>query len=243
MPRRHEYSQHFLSGPRLVAELIGHSNIRKNDLVLDLGAGSGVIASVLANRAKHVIAIENEPNTLQLLRNNLGHVDNVTIINGDILTMKIPDEKYKIFANIPFSISADVVRKFTETKRPPASMYLISQKQFARKLVPSDRHFNSQLSAELAPFFTVKIKKPLKRTDFTPPPNIDTVLLEIKPREEAMIPLRDATDYREFITECFSRQKFFTSLNRESIGISAEKKPSELSPQQWAQLYTSIASL
>lgn len=51
MKRLHTYAQqHFLRSPRLVAELIGHSNIRKNDTVYDLGAGSGVIASVLARR-------------------------------------------------------------------------------------------------------------------------------------------------------------------------------------------------
>src|SRR4051812_28038866 len=52
MPRLHTYSQHFLRSPRIVAELIGHSNVRKNDIVYDLGAGSGVIASVLANKCK-----------------------------------------------------------------------------------------------------------------------------------------------------------------------------------------------
>lgn len=54
MKRLAEYSQYFLQSPELVKELIGHSNIRKNDTVYDIGAGSGTISSVLAQRAKRV---------------------------------------------------------------------------------------------------------------------------------------------------------------------------------------------
>ena len=136
MTRNHAYAQHFLRNPQLVAELVGHSNIRKNDTVYDLGAGSGVIASVLAGRCKQVVAVEIEPEALFKLRQNLGHVDNVTIVAGSILELTPPAEPYKIFANIPFNLSADIVRKFTSAKLPPKSMYLITQKQFARKLVP-----------------------------------------------------------------------------------------------------------
>jgi 23S rRNA (adenine-N6)-dimethyltransferase len=119
MSRNHTYSQHFLRSPRLVAELIGHSNIRKNDTVYDLGAGSGVIASVLARRCKQVIAVEIEPQALAKLRQNLSHEQNITILKKDILDLDLPKEPYKIFANIPFSVSAQVVRKFTEAQLPP----------------------------------------------------------------------------------------------------------------------------
>src|SRR3546814_21192073 len=100
MARQHEYAQHFLRSPRIVAELIGHSNIRKNDLVYDLGAGSGVIASVLANCCKKVIAVEIEPSALKKFRTNLGNVLTVNIIDQDIKTLDPQTEPYKIFTNI-----------------------------------------------------------------------------------------------------------------------------------------------
>lgn len=237
MTRRDDYSQHFLRSPRLVAELVGHSNIRKNDTVYDLGAGSGVIASVLAGRCKKVVAIEVEPEALFKLRQNLGHVDNVEIVARSLLDLEPPTEPYKIFANIPFHLSAAIVRKFTETDHPPRSMYLITQKQFARKLVPGDDHFTSQLSAEVAPWFTVRIRKPLRKTDFTPPPAVDTVLLEIKPRDEPLVSKIHAVDYRQFVTRCFTDQKFFAKLNVANCNISPELRPSQLTPQQWTSLY------
>ena len=234
MAREHTYAQHFLRSPRLVAELVGHSNIRKNDTVYDLGAGSGVIASVLAGRCKHVVAVEVEPAILKTLRNNLGHVDNVTILDQDIMTLSLPDTPYKVFSNIPFNLSASIVRKLTEAANPPKSIYLIAQKQFARKLVPGDDHFTSQLSAEIAPWFKVRIRKPLRKTDFTPPPAVDTVLLEIKPHETPFLPKDAQTEYRAFSSRCFADQKYFINLNKP---FSTELRPSQLTPKQWIDLY------
>lgn len=241
MPRLHTHSQHFLRSPRLVAELIGHSNIRKNDTVYDLGAGSGVIASVLANKCKKVIAVENEPEALKKLRTNLGNILNVDIIDQDIVTMPVPQGRYKIFSNIPFSESAAIVRTFTEADNAPISMYLIVQRQFARKLVPSDQHFTAQLGAQIAPFFTARIRKPLRKTDFTPPPNVDTVLLEIKRRDETMLAPTHRQSYSDYVARCFAEQKFFAKQPRVSAGISSEKLPSQLSIEQWVTLFTLVA--
>lgn len=235
MARSHTHAQHFLRSPRLVAELLGHSNIRKNDTVYDLGAGSGVISSVLAGRCKEVVAVEIEPSALKTLRANLGHVENVTILDHNITTLTLPDVPYKVFSNIPFNLSAPIVRKLTEASTPPRSIYLISQKQFARKLVPGSDHFTSQLSAEIGPWFTVRIRKPLRRTDFTPPPGVDTVLLEIKYRDEPLIPRHHASDYRRFVTRCFHEQKYFISLTKP---FSSELRPSQLTLEQWHLLYT-----
>ncbi len=71
MKRLPQYSQHFLKNPRLVKELIGHTSIKPNDIVYDIGAGSGVISTVLAERCKTVIAIELESHTLAILRKNM----------------------------------------------------------------------------------------------------------------------------------------------------------------------------
>lgn len=237
MARNHLYSQHFLRSPRLVAELVGHSNIRKNDVVYDLGAGSGVITSVLARRCKKVIAVEIEPQALTRLKQNVDNFENVEITTQDILAITPPETSYKIFANIPFSLSAPIVRKFTEANNPPKSMYLITQKQFARKLVPGNDHFTSQLSAVVAPWFTARIRKPLQKTDFTPPPAVDTVLLEIKLREEPLLDTSEAAAYRTFIEKSFGHQTTFQATDRAKANISPEKRPSQLSTDEWLRLF------
>ena len=91
------HSQHFLRNPRLIAELIGHSNIRRGDLVIDIGAGSGAITAVLARRCRQVLAYENEPGALNKLQQNMRRHKNVKVIAQDFLRAKLPDEPYKVF--------------------------------------------------------------------------------------------------------------------------------------------------
>ena len=111
MKRLHTYSQHFLRSPAFIKELVGHSNIRKNDVVYDLGAGSGAISAVLATRCKHVVAVELETATLAVLRRNMKRYDNVDVVAADILSVPLPAEPFKIFANIPFHVSSALVRR------------------------------------------------------------------------------------------------------------------------------------
>ena len=233
------HSQHFLRNPRLIAELIGHSNIRRGDLVIDIGAGSGAITAVLARRCRQVLAYENEPGILNKLQQNMRRHKNVKVIAQDFLRAKLPDEPYKVFANIPFHLSADIVRKLTsDDLHTPQAIYLIVQKQFAQKIVPSDRHFTSQLGTQLAPWWQTRIRRPLRRTDFTPPPAVDTVLLELKPRSEPLLSTLERDKYQSFVAKCYASQKVFAAVPRVKASISPERKPSELTPEEWVRLYS-----
>ena len=180
--RKYQLSQHFLRSPKLAGFLIGHSNIKKRDVVIDIGAGSGVITSALARRCKQVIAIEPDAETAALLRKNTKRYDNVVIVEKDFLEMELPDGPYKIFANPPFHLSSASVRKLDEAKNPPDAIYLILQKQFALKLLNNDRHYTSQLGRQLYIRYAPRIRLPLRSNYFTPPPAVPTVLLELKKR-------------------------------------------------------------
>lgn len=194
--RNFRLDQNFLRSPKLALFLIGHSNIKKRDLVIDIGAGSGVITSALAKRCRKVIAVEKDTETAKRLRENLArqNITNVEVFEGDFREMKLPDEPYKVFANPPFSLSAEVFYKLLnlenldgkickkegEAPRRPEAIYLILQKQLALKLIITERHYTSQLGRLLTEDYATRIRLPLKPTDFTPPPKVPTVLFEAK---------------------------------------------------------------
>lgn len=238
MKRRHDYSQHFLRSQRLIKELVGHTTIKKSDVVWDIGAGSGVIASVLAERAGQVVAVEYEPRTAEKLRHNIVQYDNVEVHEGDFLTMALPRTPYKVFANIPFHLSSPIVRKLTEAEYAPQAVWLVVQRQFARKIVPGDDHFTGQLGAMIGPLYTARIRKKLQRTDFWPHPNVDTVLLELIQRDEPLVALTDMPRYRQFIEDCFSTPAKFAKTPRAAAGLVSDIKPSQLTLEQWVVLFT-----
>lgn len=237
MKRLASYSQYFLRNPRMVAELIGHSSIKRGDTVYDVGAGSGVISSALSRRCKSVIAIEVEPRMAQKLRDNMARYGNVTVIEDDFLSMELPSEPYKIFANIPFHISSPIVRKITESDNPPAAAYLIVQKQFANKLLPDHEGFTGLLGMMIGPWWAVRIRKRLQKTDFWPHPAVDTVMIELARRDEPLIRPEDRARYVRMVEGCFSDPKIFAKLPIEKIGLDRSIKPSQMKLSQWVELF------
>jgi len=231
MKRLDSHSQNFLRSPRLVLELIGHSTIKKSDMVLDIGAGSGVISSALATRSKHVVSYELDPRMARKLRDNLAKFDNVTIIEKDFLKADLPAGPYKIFANIPFHLSSPILKKLTESPHRPQAIYLIVQKQFGNKLLIDKPGFTGMLGAQVAPLYTARIRKRLQKSDYFPPPAVDTVMIELKLRDEQLIPEERLPDYRDFIAKCFADPKVFAKT-----GIK-DKRPSELSTHEWLQVF------
>lgn len=241
MKRLATYSQYFLRSPELIKELIGHSNLKPSDTVYDIGAGSGAITAVLANRVKKVVAVEFEPRAAEKLRQNMQRYPNVTVYEGDFLNMPLPAGDYKIFANIPFHLSSPILRKITEAANPPQATYLIVQKQFANKLLPESDRFTGLLGIMIGPTFAVRIRKPLKRTDFMPHPNVDTVLLEILKRPEPLIPLNQMPQWREFVEGCFSTPSIFAKTPCEAVGLPADIKPSQMKLGEWVRLWEEAA--
>lgn len=237
MKRLAHYSQYFLRSPRLVKELVGHSNITKHDMILDIGAGSGLISSVLAQRAGSVIAVEVESRMVTKLRDNLAEYHNVTIYEGSFLEMALPDQPYKVFANIPFHLSSPIVRYLVESTNRPNAIYLVVQKQFANKLLPDSERFTGQLGMMVGPLFDVRIRKRLQRTDFWPHPNVDTVLLEMLQRDSPLIDESKMPAYRRFIEECFSDPKKFAKMPQKMAGLPDGIKPSQMRLAQWVDLF------
>ncbi|MBR2830795.1 rRNA adenine N(6)-methyltransferase family protein [Candidatus Saccharibacteria bacterium] len=180
--RDYKLSQHFLKSPKLALILIGHSNLKKRDTVVEIGAGSGVITSALAKRVARVIAVEPDEKTCAKLKENLARrgISNVEVVQMDFMDFSLPEGEYKVFANPPFHLSSAIIHKLIEDKNPPKAFYLILQKQFALKLLNTERHYTSQLGLQLIQKYVTRIRLPMKREDFTPPPGVPTVFFEAK---------------------------------------------------------------
>ena len=102
------------------------------------------------------------------------------IVEEDFRDYRLPEVAYKVFANPPFHLSSVIMHKLIEAENPPEAIYLILQKQFALKLLNTERHYTSKLGYQLTRDYQTKIRLPLRPNDFTPPPAVPTVLFEAK---------------------------------------------------------------
>ncbi len=201
------YSQNYLTCNGLINRLLQQSSIGSNDEVLDIGAGKGIITKALLDLGCRVIAVELDQKNILHLKKQFENEKRCTLIFGDFLELPLPEGIYKIFSNIPFFITSDVLNKITQAKNPPIDTYLILQKQAAVKYCGAMK--TTLKSLLLKPRFNMMIVHQFSRNDFSPRPNVDIVLLHIQKRNIDELTIREFEVYRDFICYCYKNNKTF----------------------------------
>ncbi len=187
------YGQNFFKDTNLVAELVSLANISPEDIVYEIGPGEGIITKELAKVAKEVIAIEIDKELYLKLKEKLNDYPNVNLINADFLKYKILDDEYKVFSNIPFNITANVVRKLLSENNPPNETCLVLQKESANKFTGTPKE--TQFSVLAKPWFKFEVLRKFNKSDFEPEPSVDTVLLKIERRLKLLLPKDEKPEY------------------------------------------------
>lgn len=201
-PRRLSHSQNFLQRRQLVQILVDSANLTPDDPVLEIGPGRGIITAELARRGLEVVAVEADEDLVVLLRARFAACPNVHIIAGDFLRFALPSTSYNVFASIPFDQTAAIVAKLTTAPVPPENAFLIMQAEAAERYVGDPRV--SLLAVLLKPAFTLRIAHRFRRTDFTPVPHVDVVMLRLRKRGPPLVAPGDLALYRDFVTFCFT---------------------------------------
>jgi len=205
--KRRLYSQNFLRSPELVDKLIRKSSICHNDIVVEIGPGKGIITDSLIKQSKKVIAIEKDQRLFDITNQRFSTDTKLQLFKADILQFQIPKESYKVFSNIPFSITADIMRKLTEDEYFSQG-FIIMQKEAARKFLGMPFAFkNTATSVYLKAYFEINVFWEFKRNDFIPRPGVDVVMIDIKRRLNPDVEGSDKKLFRCFVEVLFNENK------------------------------------
>ncbi len=200
--RRIAYSQNFLRSPHLVDRLLDRSGIVAGDLVIEVGPGRGVITERLAGRCRQVLAVEKDPLLVEDLRQRFAHAANVALFASDFLNFPLPLTSYKVFANIPFNITAAIVGKLTSGASPPVDAYLGVQREAAARFLGAPRE--TLTAVLLKPWFEPTVVHRFRSADFVPAPGVEVVLLRLRRREEPLVAPDDAALFGDLVTYAFT---------------------------------------
>lgn len=206
---RHGLGQNFLVDSYAIDKLLTATQLGKEDTVLEIGPGIGTLTQKLAQLAKRVIAIEKDQRMTEVLKQTLSGYTNIEVIHGDALKAdytkylalrdlakrdKLPTTNYKLVANLPYYITAPVIRKFLETEQKPSSLTLIVQKEVAQRICAKSPKM-SILAVSVQVYAIPKVISYIKKNSFWPQPRVDAAILQITP-----FPTSYTQDFPKFFT-------------------------------------------
>lgn len=205
--QRRLHSQNFLTNRELVHKLIRDSSISSTDTVLEIGSGLGIITNELIQIARQVIAVELDTNLYSQLKSKFSNILNLRLIQSNFLDLPLPSTQYKVFSNIPFSITGEIVRKLLLSNNSPTDSYLVMQEEAANKFITSGST-NTMAAILYYPWFEVKAIHNFHRSDFSPRSKVDSCLIRITKRQTPLIPELSKPRYFDYVTYHFNRDKF-----------------------------------
>jgi 23S rRNA (adenine-N6)-dimethyltransferase len=237
-PRSRGRGQHFLRSSKLAAELVRAARVHPDDLVLDLGAGTGVLTAALVRAGARVVAVELDAHLAQGLKRRYPHVD---VRIDDALRVPLPRTPFKVVANPPFDGGTLILRRLLDPLLPLTTADIIVQWGLAEKRAavwPS-----TQLSVYWGAWFELSVARRLPRCVFAPPPAVDAGLLRITRRQEAFVPMSERRVYQAFLARGFREgpgavvsRKLLKRCETE-LGFERRARARDLDAWQWAELY------
>ncbi len=201
-------SQHFLIDEHIAYKIIEHGNIDKEDVVLEVGPGLGILTKHIVKKAKRVIAVEQDKKFCSYLTNKFG--DEIELINANALKINFPYFD-KIISNLPYKISSPITFKFLAHDFQYA--ILMYQKEFADRMVAKKGKEYSRLSVNV--YYRGKCERLeyVPKTAFYPQPKIDSAVVKLTPREP-IFKVKDEALFFKVVETLFShrRKKIQNSL-------------------------------
>ena len=235
-----KFGQNFLIDKNIANREVEYGEIKKNDIVLEIGPGKGILTELLAEKAKKVIAIEIDKNLFNRLDKKLPK--NVELINADVLNIDFNNlPKFnKIVANLPFEISSPITFKLLDYSFEQA--ILIYQKEFAERMIalPGSKNY-SRLTVNLYYKAFCEILEIVPKTSFFPQPKIDSCIVSIIPLKQPLFEIKNEKYFKDLVKKIFSyrRKKIKTILkNKKNLDNIPylDQRIEELSPEQIAEL-------
>lgn len=248
--------QHFIKNKAIIKKLIFAAELSEKDLVLEIGAGTGMLTEEILKNAKKVLAIEKDKILCEFLKKKFENQKNIEIICKDVLKLdpasyNLRPATYKIVANIPYYITGRLLRKIFEEWPMPKLIVLTLQKEVAKRICAKPPKMN--LIAILVQYHAVpKIVGYVPKAAFRPQPKVDSAIIKIVPKSSFILRVQGKRTRQEFfklvklgflhprkflirnLSTKFSKEKL--SLIFSQLNIKPTARAGEISLDTWLKI-------
>lgn len=257
--------QNFLIDLNVIREVLDKSEIHEKTGVIEVGPGIGSLTEQLARRAGKVAAFEIDQRLVPVLADTLSPYSNVTVINQDILKADIRDaidthfsecDEVVVVANLPYYITTPILMNFLEQDLPIARYYVMMQKEVGERISagPNSKSYGS-LSIAIDYYTEARVIRQVPKTVFMPPPNVDSIIVEMVKRESGKVDIDDENLFFRLTRGAFGQRrktilnnymsvfedgkKHKDSVRRllEAAGIDPRRRGESISIEEYADIY------
>lgn len=217
--------QHFLIDANILAKQIDAANLAKTDVVLEIGPGIGTLTEALAGQAKRVVAVEYDRRFVDVLKETMVGLDNVTVVEADAMSVDLEClGANTLVSNLPYSIGTAVLTKVLTEAPAISRLVVMLQKEVVSRLTaaPGVKDYGV-LAITTGCYATPKLITEVKRNSFLPPPEVDSAIVAVNRQPEPLFGA-ETPDFLEFVKGLFvSRRKTIkTALTLGRKGLSSQ---------------------
>jgi 16S rRNA (adenine1518-N6/adenine1519-N6)-dimethyltransferase len=261
---RKALGQHFLQDIGVLDRIVRESGVASGDTVIEVGPGTGELTERLVQAAHRVVAIELDETLAAHVRQRLA-APNLRVVAADVLDLT-PAEMlaaadaaapYSVIANIPYYITAPILRLFLEAEEKPERLTLLVQKEVAQSIAAGPGKM-SLLGVSVQFYGEPRLLFTVPREAFSPPPEVTSAVIRIDVRDRPAIDVPDVEQFFTVVRAGFSqpRKQLHNALAGRlwlppdsasdllrSVGVDPMRRAQSLSLKEWARVAAAVATV
>jgi 16S rRNA (adenine1518-N6/adenine1519-N6)-dimethyltransferase len=236
------HGQNFLIDLNLQRLIVERAELGENDVVLEVGTGTGALTALLAPRVAAVVTAEIDQRLYQLASEELFGLPNVTMVFGDALRNKShfspalvaaveghlaagAGRRFKLVANLPYSVATPVIANLLSSSIVPHSMTVTIQKELADRIVaPPGTKDYSALSVWIQSQCRVELVRTLPPSVFWPRPKVNSAIIHVEVDATLRERVGDLPYFHDFVRSLFfHRRKFLRGVLHSAVKDRLDK--------------------
>lgn len=224
------YGQNFLIDERVVDRIVSGAAITKDDVVIEIGPGTGNMTTALAAAAGKVIAIEVDERLEPVLSDVLKEFDNVELVWGDVLKLDMKElietnaknRRVKVVSNLPYYITTPIITYLLESRLPLESITVMVQREVAERMsaAPGTKDYGA-LTLAVVYHSNVEYVANVPPNAFIPRPKVDSTVVKLTLSGKPDVEVMDEQLMFRLIRAAFNqRRKTFVNAIKNSPELS-----------------------
>lgn len=210
------WGQNFLVSERIYRAIVDATIRSCDDWAVEVGCGLGTLTMRLAERVPdgQVVAVEREPDMVNVLKSELGHLENVVIHPSNAMTYdyasvaKWRGDKIAVCGNLPYQIASQILFRLLESRTHITRIVTMIQKEMADRMVaPPGIKAYGALTVLMGAYADITTVVQAKPEDFCPPPRVHSTVIKLEIRDEPRAPIADEQAFSDVVHAAFSQRR------------------------------------